>query len=112
MKICEMNLPEILGRFEVAMLDEKQEVADSVLEFELFDIDDHSVYALQFNKEEKKFYITKVKLCEHGDEYPKEIILSKYPIEYYNREFVMSRIVKMMEQKIFGSMIDEFEKNK
>lgn len=109
MKICEMNLPEILGRFEEAMFDKTRTmaVADSVLDFELFERDENSVYALQFDREEKKFYITMVKLCEHGDEYPEETILSSYPMEYYNREFVMSKIVGMIEQTIFENMIPD-----
>lgn len=107
MKICEMNLPEILGRFETAMLDEKQEMADSVLDFELFNIHESLVYALQFNREEKEFYITIVKLSESGDEYAEETILRAYPMEYYNREFLISKIVGMIEKKMKERMIFE-----
>ncbi len=102
MKLYKLDLNSVLDKFEKEMFSDSREfeIADA-LEFELFDKDKDNVYSLQFDRIEKYFVITLVEFKEVGGETEiEESFIEKYPMELYNRQFLISRIVKLMEKLI------------
>lgn len=114
MKLQELNLTEALVRYEKEMFTSKDrfEVAE-VCEFELFSTDRNNTYCLQFNRDDKTYSITNVKWEMHDEgtadesEEFEEVYLETYPMEFYNREFLISRLVSYMQEAI-----NEYNKKK
>ena len=102
-RVRDMDVPAILNRFENEMFcaDRKLEIADG-LEFVLFNKDEDTVYCLQFDRLDKTYAITQVEFERDGGDYQEEVYLEKYPMDFYNREFVTSRIVELIKGVLNG----------
>lgn len=101
MKLVELNLSNVLDKFETAMFSSTRdfEIAEAC-EFELFNKNEDKIYELQFDRDERTYSIA---LCVfEGDDgyYSHEDFLETYSMDYYNREFLISRIVSYMNDTI------------
>ncbi len=103
MALKDLNLGEVLDRFEKEMFkkEDRFEIADGT-EFELFSKSENELYVLQFNREEDEqtYSICMMNFEPNGGDYIDTVYLETYPMAFYNREFLTSRIVKYMEEII------------
>lgn len=94
----------VFEKFEKEMFSREwsSDIAESTLDYALFKKDDDNVYALNFNREEKTYSITMVKFKPSDGDFEEEVYIETYPIKFYNREFLTSRIVLHIEKTIMS----------
>jgi len=106
MNLYKLNLQEVLARFEKEMFSKDREysIADG-MEFELFSRDSNNIYALQFDRHAKNYSIIMESFDGKSDYYIGTSHLETYPMDFYNREFLISKLLKYMEHAMHKSIL-------
>lgn len=102
-KLRELNIQKLLDQYEEALFGyRKLEIAEAC-EFELFNKDELTTYGLGFNRLDGTYAIVEehYEEDENGEiEWSDTFYIEEYPLDFYNREFLVSRIVKLIEKVI------------